>query len=351
MMKKHLLIIFSIIILLNISSYAQTAHPKFEFRGAWVATVINLDWPSSPNLTTEQQKEQLISILDKLKAAGINSVIFQVRAESDAFYDSHYEPWSYWLTGKQGRAPSPYYDPLKFAVQEAHKRGMELQAWFNPYRVVRDIAHAYPTAQNHVTKTHPEWVVTYGNIKVLDPGIPAVREYITKIIMDVVGRYDIDGVHFDDYFYPYPNGTPFNDGTTFFLYPNGYHAEHIADWRRNNVNLLIKMVHDSIQTTKPYVKFGISPFGIWKSRTPSGISSSLSSYDDLYADAVYWLQNKIVDYLTPQIYWSFNGNWDYGKIMNLVVYSIKRETFLSRTCSVPYWRYAELVCERTAKSN
>ncbi|HED38319.1 MAG TPA: hypothetical protein ENI76_08770, partial [Ignavibacteria bacterium] len=313
MIKKLLLVIASFCFFSTLT-FSQPAHPKREFRGAWIATVVNLDWPSSNHLTTAQQKEELINILNGLKATGINSVIFQIRTECDALYNSPYEPWSYWLTGQQGKAPDPYYDPLKFAIQEAHKRGMELQAWFNPYRAVRQIG-SYVLASNNVTKVHPSWIVTYGHIKVLNPGLPQVRAYITKIVMDVVRRYDIDGVHFDDYFYPYPNGTKFNDDKTFADYPNGYKAEQKADWRRNNVNLLIKMVHDSIEVVKPYVKFGISPFGIWKSHVPSGIVG-LSSYNDLYADAVYWLQHKLIDYVAPQLYWPFGGLQDYGKLMN-----------------------------------
>jgi uncharacterized lipoprotein YddW (UPF0748 family) len=314
-MKRALLYLIIAGLFLQLNLIAQSIPPKREFRGAWIATVTNLDWPSANNLTTGQQKAQLISILDSLKALNFNSVIFQVRSECDAMYNSPYEPWSYWLTGKQGRPPSPYYDPLQFAVKEAHKRGLEIQAWFNPYRAVRNVQSAYAPASNHVTVQHPDWIVTYGNVKVLDPGLPQVRDYITKVIMDVVRRYDIDGVHFDDYFYPYPiSGLAFNDNATFANYPNGYTAEQKADWRRNNVNQLIQMVYDSIQTVKPYVKFGIAPFGIWKSGVPAGIVG-LSAYSDVYADGVYWLQHHIIDYITPELYWPFGGGQDYGKLM------------------------------------
>ncbi|MHB1688670.1 MAG: family 10 glycosylhydrolase [Ignavibacteriaceae bacterium] len=312
MKEKFLPFVLSLVLFAS-NLFSQSAPPKREFRGAWIATVVNLDWPSSNTLTTDQQKSELTSLLDRLKAIGINAVIFQVRSECDAMYNSHYEPWSYWLTGQQGKPPSPYYDPLAFAVQEAHKRGMEIHAWFNPYRAVRDVKNAYPAAQNHVTVLHSDWIVTYGNIKVLNPGIPAVRDYIAKIISDVVRRYDIDGVHFDDYFYPYPDGVnSFNDAATFQQYPNGF--TNIDDWRRNNVNLLIKEVHDSIKAVKPYVKFGISPFGIWKSGVPSGISG-LSSYDELYADCMFWMRNHYIDYLTPQLYWKLGGKQDYKALM------------------------------------
>ena len=310
---KKIIFIFFIILICNPFLFAQSNHPKREFRAAWIATVINLDWPSSPFLSTSVQKQQLIDILDGLKETGINAVVFQIRSESDAMYESSIEPWSYWLTGQQGKAPNPFYDPLKFAVEEAHKRGMEIHAWFNPYRVVRDINGAYPVASNHVSVQHPDWIVRYSNIKVLNPGLPQVRDYITEVISDVVRRYDIDGVHFDDYFYPYPvSGVAFDDNAAFLQYPNG--ISNKSDWRRNNVNLFIKEVEDSIQAIKPWVKFGISPFGIWKSGVPTGITG-LSSYNDLYADCMNWMRNHYVDYLTPQLYWPFGGGQDYGKLM------------------------------------
>jgi len=313
-MKEYILFLLLSIIFFTTTISSQSLPPKREFRGAWIATVVNLDWPSTNLLTTDEQKAELISLLDRLKAIGINAVIFQVRSECDAMYNSPYEPWSYWLTGQQGKAPSPYYDPLEFAVDEAHKRGIEIHAWFNPYRAVRDIKNAYAAAANHVTVLHPDWVITYGNIKVLNPGLPQVRDYIAKIISDVVRRYDIDGVHFDDYFYPYPDGiNSFNDASTFQQYPNGY--TNISDWRRNNVNLLIKEVEDSIKAIKPYVKFGISPFGIWKNNVPAGITG-LSSYDDLYADCMFWLRNHYIDYITPQLYWKLGGKQDYNALMS-----------------------------------
>ncbi len=312
-MKLVILIsIFSAFLFVSVP-YSQSLPPKREFRGAWIATVQNLDWPSSNTLSTSQQQSQLISILDGLKALGINAVIFQVRDECDALYNSPYEPWSYWLTGQQGKAPSPFYDPLQFAVQEAHKRGMEIHAWFNPYRAVNKIG-TYTLAANHVAVQHPDWIVTYGNIDVLNPGLPQVRDYIAKIISDVVRRYDIDGVHFDDYFYPYPDGIhTFNDSAAFQQYPNGF--SNLSDWRRNNVNLLIKEVDDSIKAIKPYVKFGISPFGIWKNNVPAGITG-LSSYNDLYADCMFWLRNHYIDYITPQLYWKLGGKQDYNALMN-----------------------------------
>ena len=308
-MKKFLLPFALIPFLIII---AQNNHPKREFRAAWIATVANLDWPDSPHESVEDQKAELVRLLDQLKEAGINTVIFQVRNECDAMYDSPYEPWSYWLTGSQGMAPSPYYDPLKFAIKEAHKRGMEFHAWFNPYRAERHVG-SHAMASNHVTRAHPDWVIQIGDFKFLDPGIPAVREYVTKVIMDVVARYDVDGVHFDDYFYPYPpNNITNQDDDTFARYSDGYTDR--GDWRRHNVNLLVKMVHDSINAVKPWVKFGISPFGIWKPSNPPGISG-MNAYSTIYCDALAWLNAKTVDYLAPQLYWKIGGAQDYSLLM------------------------------------
>ncbi|MCL5028202.1 MAG: family 10 glycosylhydrolase [Bacteroidetes bacterium] len=313
-MKKRLLPIVLIIILFFSNINPQTIPPKREFRAAWVATVANLDWPSSNRLSVDQQKAELISILDRLKALNINVIIFQIRTECDAFYNSPYEPWSYWLTGSQGTPPSPLYDPLQFAIQEAHKRGMELHAWFNPYRAVKTVTNgnpSYPLSSNHVAVKHPDWLLKYSGEWLLDPGNPNVRKYVTDVMMDVVNRYDVDGIHWDDYFYSY-GGTTTQDSASWRLYHGSF--TNIGDWRRNNVNLLVQEVHDSIQAVKPWVKFGISPFGIWKSGVPTGIVG-MDAYSQIYGDAVAWMQNKWLDYLTPQLYWPFGGGQDYGKLM------------------------------------
>ena len=297
--------------------YSQSVPPKREFRAAWIATVTNLDWPSSTALSTSQQKQELINLLDELQRDGINVVIFQVRSESDAMYSSSFDPWSYWLTGSQGTAPYPYYDPLEFAIDEAHKRGMELHAWFNPYRAERSVGN-YPLASNHVIKLHPNWALQIGTFKFLNPGLPEVRNYISSVIYDVISRYDVDGVHFDDYFYPYPPNhmtasTTNNalDDSAFTADPRGFTNKN--DWRRDNVNIMVKQVNDTIQSIKPWVKFGISPFGIWQPGYPSGITG-MNAYTDIYCDAINWLQHKTIDYLTPQLYWPFGGGQDYGKL-------------------------------------
>ncbi len=286
--------------------------PKREFRAAWIATVLNLDWPSTRGGDPQTQRNQLITILDGLKSAGINAVIFQIRSECDAMYPSNIEPWSYWLTGQQGSAPVVPFDPLQFAIQEAHARGMEIHAWFNPYRAERQVGN-YPLAPNHVINTNPGWILTFGSLKMLNPGMSAVRNYIARVIGDVVRKYpEIDGVHFDDYFYPYSPKITTEDQATFAAEPRGF--TDINMWRRDNVNIFVKQVYDTILAINPRVKFGISPFGIWKSGTPQGIVG-LSAYDDIFCDALAWLQQRTIDYLTPQLYWPFGGGQDYGKLM------------------------------------
>jgi uncharacterized lipoprotein YddW (UPF0748 family) len=278
--------------------------PKYEFRGAWIATVANIDWPSKPALPAEQQQREFITLLDQLKAIGCNAVIVQVRPVCDAFYDSKIEPWSHYLTGVQGQPPVPFYDPLSFMVAETHKRNMEFHAWFNPYRALMD-SKKNPNPPTHVTRAHPTWIIAYDGKSYLDPGLPEVREYVTRVITDVVKRYDIDAVHMDDYFYPYRSpGKEFGDAKTFAMYGNGL---GIDDWRRQNVNLFINMLNTSIKHEKSFMKLGISPFGVWrnKSKDPRGSETKggQTNYDDLYADVLLWMQKGWIDYLMPQLYW------------------------------------------------
>ncbi|MFM6977054.1 MAG: glycoside hydrolase family 10 protein [Sphingobacteriaceae bacterium] len=288
--------------------YAQgDINPKREFRGVWIATVANIDWPSKPGLSSEEQQKELIAILDNHQKSGINAVMLQIRPAADAFYGQGKELWSRFLTGMQGKAPVPYYDPLAFAIGEAHRRGMELHAWFNPYRATSDLIDRN-TSPNHISKQKPEWFFTYSGKKLFNPGLPEVREYIISVIMDVVRNYDIDGVHFDDYFYPYPEaGQVINDYSAYQLYGANY--KDINDWRRQNVDTLIHMVSDSIHHAKAYVKFGISPFGIWRnqSQDPEGSATNgLDGYGKLYADARKWVKSGWIDYINPQIYFPFN---------------------------------------------
>ena len=280
--------------------------PKRELRGTWIATVVNIDWPSRSGLSTAEQKAELIRHLDNHQRAGINAIFLQIRPSADAFFAKSSEPWSRFLTGKPGQPPVPFYDPLEFAINEAHKRGMELHAWINPYRATFDLVAANTTS-DHITRLKPDWFFVYGGKKLFNPGIPEVRQYIVGVVTDVVRNYDIDGIHFDDYFYPYPvGGKPIPDEGTFRKYPNGFTS--IADWRRNNVNLLIQQVSEAIHHEKKYMKFGVSPFGIWDNKKdhPAGSASSgLSGYRQLYADALKWLEEGWVDYVNPQIYFPF----------------------------------------------
>ncbi len=298
-----------VVVLLALLVAAAEAQPKYELRAAWIATVINLDWPDRDAHPVAQQSA-LVQMLDKLKAAGINAVFFQVRSEADAMYDSGLEPWSYWLTGSQGTAPDPYYDPLAFAVEEAHRRGMELHAWFNPYRVSR--GSGYATDPDHITHTHPDMLYQAGPLTLMDPGQAVVRDYITNVIMDVARRYDIDGVHFDDYFYPYPpNEITTQDSYTFSTESRGFTS--LKDWRRDNVNLLIAQIADSLRAYDRSIKWGISPFGIYRNNVPEGIVG-LDAYDVIFADPLAWLEAGTVDYLVPQLYWPFGGDQDYHKL-------------------------------------
>jgi uncharacterized lipoprotein YddW (UPF0748 family) len=291
---------------LGIQASAQSrTTPKREFRAVWVATVQNIDWPSKRGLPGDVQQQELINILNEHQKTGINAIMLQIRPSADALYAKSREPWSMFLSGKQGVAPQPGYDPLKFAIDEAHKRAMELHAWMNPYRATNDLVDSNVSA-NHITRTHPEWFFTYGSKKYFNPGLPEVRSYIISVVMDVVRNYDVDGIHFDDYFYPYPEKAKLPDTTTYAQYGKGF--TNIDDWRRHNVDTLINALADSIHKAKSYVKFGISPFGIWRGikDDPNGSESTgFSGYSSLYADARKWLQHGGIDYINPQIYFPF----------------------------------------------
>jgi uncharacterized lipoprotein YddW (UPF0748 family) len=279
-----------------------------EFRGAWVASVGNIDWPSKPGLPTEEQKRELIAILNKASEIGLNAIILQVRPACDALYRSAYEPWSEYLTGKMGQGPNPYYDPLDFAVKEAHERGLELHAWFNPFRAGHPSGKS-PLSPKHIGRMHPKFVRVYGTHLWLDPGEPAVIDYSIHVILDVVHRYDIDGVHLDDYFYPYKEknakGEPieFPDDASWRKYKDMGGRLSRPDWRRENVNKFVHRLYTEIKLQKKWVKFGISPFGIWQPGFPAEIKG-FNAFDQLYADSRRWLSNGWVDYFSPQLYWS-----------------------------------------------
>ena len=272
----------------------------------WVATVRNMDWPSRPGLSTEEQQRELLAIIDRAADLRMNAIVLQVRTEMDALYSSTLEPWSRYITGTQGQAPDPLWDPLEFAVTEAHKRGIELHAWFNPYRVA--FRREEPTAASHVSKRRRDLVVTYGQYLWMDPSKPEVRQRMMRVVLDVVKRYDIDAVHIDDYFYPYPESArgrtiEFPDAASYAAYRRGGGALSKADWRRRNVDVLIREFYAGVKAAKKWVKVGISPFGIWRPGHPPSIQTGLDQYDHLFADARKWLREGTLDYMAPQLYW------------------------------------------------
>lgn len=298
---RKLILLFALFLATGVGAQIQqqSPYPKREFRGAWIQAV-NGQFRGIP---TEKLKQTLIDQLNSLQGAGINAIIFQVRPEADALYASQLEPWSRFLTGVQGQAPSPYWDPMQFMIDECHKRGMEFHAWINPYRVKTSLKSEL--AANHLYNIHPEWFVTYNNQLYFDPALPESRRHICMVVADIVSRYDVDAIHMDDYFYPYPaKGVDFPDDASFARYGGGF--TNRADWRRSNVNILIQKIHETIRGLKPWVKFGISPFGIYRNEKNDPLGSKtngLQNYDDLYADVLLWARNGWVDYNIPQIYW------------------------------------------------
>lgn len=310
-MNRLIICFLSLFFLVSIT-VAQTP-PKRELRAAWLSTFLNLDWPSTSKGTVQEVKDSVIKLLDLQQQTGINAIYFQVRSECDAVYPSSIEPWSASVTGTQGIAPAAGFDPLQFMIDECRKRGIEIHAWFNPYRAVNNYNSIGSYASSHVANQHHEWLLAQGSLRILNPGIPAVRDYVLKVVMDVLRRYDVDGIHYDDYFYPYPGAgntsSRFNDDATFAAYARGFSNKN--DWRRDNINLFIQRSYDSIKAVKPWVKFGVSPFGIWRNQNSDASGSAtigLQSYSDVYADTKKWLQQGWVDYVTPQIYWSTGFN-------------------------------------------
>ena len=301
-MKKIVPFLFFTFSLLQV-----VAQPKAEFRGVWIASVDNIDWPRRDQRNSNDQKAEFIRQLDMHEANGMNAVVVQVRPAADAFYPSPYEPWSQWLTGTQGKPPAPYYDPLQFGIEEAHKRGFEYHAWVNPYRANFSVGKA-SIASNHITKLHPEWFLQYGGTLYFDPGNKEAQAWVVEVIRDMVNRYDIDAVHMDDYFYPYRiAGKEFPDHKSYAKYGNGMAKD---EWRRSNVDSIIYKLNTVIHETKPWVKFGISPFGVWRNQDKDPLGSptkaGVTNYDDLYADVLLWLEEGWVDYVAPQIYWEFS---------------------------------------------
>ena len=319
-MKRALSLLSALVLAISLFAQPKSSsrhEPNFEFRGVWIASVDNIDWPLRGQYDVAAQKAEFIRQLDMHKANGMNAVIVQVRPAADAFYPSPYEPWSQWLTGTQGKPPSPYYDPLQFMIEESHKRGMEFHAWANPYRADFKIG-ASSIAPTHITKVHPEWFLTYGDKKYFDPTNLKVQEFVVNVIKDIVTRYDIDALHMDDYFYPYRiAGKEFPDEDSYRRSGSPLTKD---DWRRANVDSIIKKLNVAIKQAKPWVQFGISPFSVWrnKDKDPRGSDSQAgqTNYDDLYADILLWLKESWIDYVAPQLYLEIgHEKIDYTKLL------------------------------------
>ncbi|MCL1867716.1 MAG: family 10 glycosylhydrolase [Paludibacter sp.] len=305
MIKNRFFLLTLLICCTTVSLSVFAQHKKFEMRGVWIATVANIDFPSKQGLTSAEQQQEIVQLLDDLASNNINCIIMQVRPTADAFYPSPLEPWSHWLTGQQGKSPFPFYDPLDFIINQAHKRCMEVHLWLNPYRVTMN-ENINSLSKDHLFFKNKNIFVKYGNKYYFDPGLDQTRKFLNTVVKDLVERYDIDAIHFDDYFYPYPEGkADFPDGQTFKNFPRGFTNK--ADWRRNNVDMIIGELQNTIKSTKAWVEFGVSPFGVWrnKSKDPRGseTQAGIENYDDLYADILKWLKEGNIDYVTPQLYW------------------------------------------------
>ncbi len=295
-----------ICVLWCVAAFAALAqeHPKREFRGAWLSTAWQQQFVER---SAESNKQALMELLDGLQQVGINAVVFQVRPQADAFYASEIEPWSRHLTGEAGVAPAPYWDPLQFMIEQCHERNIELHAWLNPYRVTLSTGEQLP--EGHIYHRQPELFLTYGGKIYFDPGLPESRKHILRVVKDIISRYDVDAIHMDDYFYPYPvNGEEFPDNRSYTRYGKGMNRD---DWRRNNVNMLIEEIDQAIEKSKkPWIQFGISPFGIYRNKSSwakGSDTNGLQNYDDLYADVLLWAQRGWIDYLVPQLYWTFEN--------------------------------------------
>lgn len=302
-----------------LSVHFLNAQPKYEFRGVWIATINNIDWPGGGTTDPAKQKSEYIRLLNLHQKNGMNAMIVQVRPAADAFYPSQYEPWSEWLTGKQGKPPSPYYDPLEFMIEETHKRGMEFHAWLNPYRGVHNLGTS-SVAASHISRTHPEWFITYGDKRYFDPGNKEAQKFVVNVVRDIVKRYDVDAIHMDDYFYPYRiPGKEFPDERS---YRNSGSTLSKDDWRRSNTDSIIRALSIVIKQEKKLCRFGISPFSVWRNSDKDSVRGSDSrsgqtNYDDLYADILLWLKKGWIDYVTPQLYFIIgHPKVDFAKMMD-----------------------------------
>lgn len=312
-----ILILFFLFSFSNGNAQKNILYPKNEFRAVWIATVVNIDWPKNGVDAVEKQKTDFLEILDTYKKLNYNAVIVQIRSVGDAFYPSELAPWSRYLTGKEGQSPKPYFDTLAWMIAEAHARGFEFHAWLNPFRATFDLKTETLSPKHDLFK-HPEWMIKYGGKYYYNPALPEVQNHLTAVVEEVVQNYDIDAIHFDDYFYPYTiSGEQFNDSQSFEKYGNGL---SLADWRRSNVSNFVKNISLKIKECKPWVQFGISPFGVWRNKSvdPKGsdTQSGQTNYDDLYADPIVWMDNNWIDYILPQLYWSLDHpKASYSKLL------------------------------------
>jgi uncharacterized lipoprotein YddW (UPF0748 family) len=316
MLNKTILLAYFTVISLQI--LAQSSSKK-EFRGVWIATVDNIDWPLKPTKDTAELKQSFIRLINLHKSIGLNAIVMQIRPSADAFYKSALEPWSEWLTGTQGQAPEPFFDPLEFMIAETHKRRMEFHAWLNPYRAVFNTKKSV-LAASHIIRRKPEMFVTYGTKRYFDPGNKDAQKFVIDVVKDIVTRYKVDGIHMDDYFYPYRiEGKEFPDDSTYKKYGNGLSKD---DWRRSNTDSIILNLGKAIKQINKKVRFGISPFGVWRNASADSLRGSntfagQTNYDDLYADILLWLKNDWIDYVAPQLYWEIGHNLcDYNVLID-----------------------------------
>ncbi len=338
----------------NANSQTKVIYPKNEFRAVWIATVVNIDWPKAGTDSINKQKADFLEILDTYKKLNYNAVIVQIRSVGDAFYPSKLAPWSRYLTGKEGQAPKPYYDPLAWMIEQAHLRGFEFHAWLNPYRATFD-TKIQALSKDHDFFKHRDWMIKYGETGkekyYYNPGLPEVQSHLTAVVEEVVKNYDIDAIHFDDYFYPYKvAGKVFNDSASFNKYGN---QQSLEDWRRSNVNTFVQDIYATIKRTKPWVQFGISPFGVWRNKSMdvrgSDTQAGQTNYDDLYADPIAWMEGDYIDYMLPQLYWSIDHKTaSYAKLIkwwadnstNTNVY-IGNGSYKIKADSDKKWNFAE----------
>lgn len=357
-MNKIFTLLITLLVIVTASIASCTVEKsydgKHEWRAAWIATVNNIDWPSSPGLSSQEQQAELIEYLDLFKKMNFNAIVLQIRPTADAFYVSKYEPWSIYLTGDQKNAPDPLYDPLEFAIKEAHKRGMELHAWLNPYRVSQDTANLADISPDHIYHKNPNLFVRHGKKLYFDPAYPETREFLVKVIKELVTDYDLDGIHFDDYFYP---NNDFEDSVSFSQHSRGYSAQDKMAWRRENVDLVIEMLRDTIKSVKPYVKFGISPYAVWRNlkEDPRGSdtkSFSYTNYDHLHADILHWMEKGWIDYVVPQLYFNigyenadFNivAKWWQDYSAGTPVYGGLGTYRLDKDAKIEAWRSADQI--------